>query len=85
MQHGTGISPNEVTNIEAAGFWLLLEDREYFVPFAEYPVFRNAKVSEIFRFTRTSPTQVHWPGLDADIELEALAEPERFPLVWREG
>jgi len=24
----------------------------------------------------------HWPTLDADIELDALEEPERYPLVW---
>jgi hypothetical protein len=37
----------EVTNIGAHGFWLLVDDREYFVPFDDYPVFRQATVSQI--------------------------------------
>ncbi len=48
-QPGTGILPSEVTNIEALGFWVLVEDREYFVPFADYPVFKGASIQQIFQ------------------------------------
>jgi hypothetical protein len=30
-----------------------------------------------------SPTQFHWPDIDADIEIEALESPETFPLIWK--
>ena len=83
-QPGVSTSPSEVTNISAAGFWLLVEDQEYFVPFDDYPVFREATVAQIYAMERVGPTQFHWPELDADIELEALEHPERFPLVFRE-
>ncbi len=73
---------NTVTNITAIGFWLLIQDKEYFVPFAEYPCFKTATVTEIQRFTMLSPTQVHWFGLDCDIELEALEKPQNFPLLY---
>ena len=80
---GTGISLNEVTNIEPLGFWVLVDDREYFVPFAVYPVFQGASIQQIFQMQRLSPTQLHWPELDADIELEALGQPEHYPLVFK--
>lgn len=80
---GVSISPSEVTNISAIGFWLLVDDREYFVPFDDYPAFREATVAQIYAVQRLGPTQFHWPELDIDIELEALEHPEHFPLMFR--
>lgn len=80
---GVSTSLSEVTNIGAAGFWLLVDDCEYFVPFADYPVFLEATVAEIYATQLIGPGQFHWPELDADIELEALEHPERFPLVFQ--
>ena len=82
-QPGTSISLSEVTNIELLGFWVLVDDKEYFVPFADYPVFQGASIQQIFQMQRLSPTQLHWPELDADIELEALEQPEHYPLVFK--
>jgi hypothetical protein len=80
---GIAISDNEVTSIGATGFWLLVEDKEYFVPFADYPIFQTATIEQIFEVKRLGPGQFHWPTLDADIELDALENPDRFHLVWR--
>jgi hypothetical protein len=80
---GASISHGEVTNISAVGFWLLVNDREYFVPFADYPAFRQASVAQIYAVRQISPAQFNWPELDIDIELEALEQPDRFPLVFR--
>jgi len=82
-QLGANISPSEVTNIEPLGFWVLVDEREYFVPFAEYPVFKGAPVRQIFQMQRLSPTQLYWPDLDADIEIESLDQPEHYPLVFK--
>jgi len=82
-QPGTSISPSEVTDIEPLGFWVLVDDREYFVPFADYPVFQGAPVRQIFRMQRLLPTQLYWPDLDADIEIESLDHPEHYPLVFK--
>ena len=82
-QPGTGISLNEVTNIEPLGFWVLVDDREYFIPFADYPVFQEASIQQIFQMRRVSPTQLHWPDWDADIEIEALEQPEHYPVVFK--
>jgi hypothetical protein len=82
-QPGTSISASEVTNIEPLGFWILLDNKEYFVPFDDYPVFKNASIKQIFQMQRLSQTQLHWPDLDADIEIEALEQPEHYPLVFK--
>lgn len=74
---------SEVTNISAIGFWLLVGDREYFVPFADYPDFQSATIEQVYRIEQPSPTQVYWPDLDIDIDLNALEQPERFPLAFR--
>jgi hypothetical protein len=73
----------QVTAIGAQGFWLLEGDAEYFVPFGDYPVFRTATVSQIFALQRLAPGQYHWPELDADVELAALQQPDRFPLLFK--
>jgi len=80
---GVTISHSEITGIGAIGFWLLVDDKEYFVPFEDYPVFMNATVAQIYAVERLGPSQLHWPALDADIELDALEHPERHPLVFR--
>lgn len=76
-------SAGKVTNITAHGFWLLVDDREYFVPFADYPVFLKATIAQIYAVRRNGPAQFHWPELDADVELEALEQPEHYPLAFR--
>lgn len=80
---GESISAAEVTGISAIGLWLLAADREYFVPFADYPDFRRATVEQFYRLENPSPTQVYWPDLDIDIDLDALEAPERFPLLFK--
>ena len=80
---GTNISHNEITSIETTGFWLLVDGAEYFVPFEDYPIFKPATLQQIFAVKRVSPTQFRWDDLDADLELEALQQPEHYPLKWK--
>ena len=71
----------EVTNIDQFGFWLLACDKEYFLPYAEYPWFRNARIQEVLDVVLLHGQHLHWPALDVDLELEALAHPHDFPLI----
>ena len=86
---GKNTSPNnavekaQITNIEQDGFWLLIEEGEFFVPFERYPAFRRAKIDNFFHFEQDGDT-FYWPELDIDIELDALKHPERYPLIFRE-
>jgi hypothetical protein len=71
----------EVTNISKHGFWLLIENKERFVPFKEFPWFQNAAIGELLNVELTSPRHLYWPDLDVDLAVESIDFPERFPLV----
>jgi Protein of unknown function (DUF2442) len=77
---GTAISQAEVTNISRHGFWLLLDERELFLPFEEYPWFKRAPVEAILRLEQPQPGNLHWPDLDVDLSVEQIEHPERYPL-----
>jgi len=80
---GTNILSSEVTNVESIGFWVLVGDKEYFVPYEAYPGFTGATVEQIFNLKTQGPGQLYWPDLDIDIEVEALALPDKYPLKYR--
>jgi hypothetical protein len=80
-QRGKRTSVVEVTNVSPHGFWLLLGDRELFLPFEKFPWFRDAPIAEFVRVTLPSPDHLYWPGLDVDLAVESIEHPERFPLV----
>jgi Protein of unknown function (DUF2442) len=73
----------EVTNISKHGFWLLLEHKELFVPFNEFPWFAQAPVSAILNVERPHAGHLYWPDLDLDLAVESIEHPEHYPLVSR--
>jgi len=79
--HGGATLAAEVTNISPHGFWMLVDGRELFLPFAEFPWFRQAAVGAICGVERPRPEHFHWPALDVDLTLESILHPERYPLV----
>ena len=80
---GKHTSDVEVTNVSPHGFWLLVDERELFVPFEAFPWFEDATVRELGDVERPSAHHLYWPALDVDLALESLEHPERFPLVSR--
>ena len=78
---GLSTSPVEVTNVSPHGFWLFVGDRELFVPFKEFPWFREASVREITNVQLPSPHHLYWPDLDVDLAVESIEHPEKYPLV----
>jgi hypothetical protein len=80
---GSGTLEVEVTHISQHGFWLLLDDRELFLPFSEYPWFRAAQVGSILNVERLQSHHLYWPDLDVDLTVESIDHPERFPLIAR--
>lgn len=71
----------EVTNVSKHGFWLLIENKERFVPFKEFPFFQNAAIGELLNVELASSRHLYWPDLDVDLAVESIDHPERFPLV----
>lgn len=80
---GASTSPVEVNNISQHGFWLLLADEELFLPFSEFPWFRDVMVGKILHVELPSSNHLYWPDLDVDLAVESIRNPERFPLVSR--
>ncbi|MFI5166302.1 MAG: DUF2442 domain-containing protein [Thermoanaerobaculales bacterium] len=78
---GRSTSTVEVTNVSRHGFWLWLGARELFVPFDDFPWFREAAIGELLDVTMLHAGHLHWPQLDVDLAVESLEHPERYPLV----
>jgi len=58
----------EITNISEHGFWILLADKEYFLPFEKYPWFKKAKISAITNLQILRSRHLYWPELDVRSE-----------------
>jgi len=78
---GKPISSVEVSNVSPDGFWLLLDDRELFLSFKQFPWFRNATIRQITAVERRQAHHLRWPDLDIDLAVESIEQPARFPLV----
>jgi len=71
----------EVTNISGHGIWLLTGGRELFLPYRDFPWFKEQTVVAITHVEEPSPGHFYWPDLDVDLSAEIIAHPERFPLT----
>ncbi|MBI1319899.1 MAG: DUF2442 domain-containing protein [Candidatus Hydrogenedens sp.] len=80
---GVPTSGVEVTNIGPHGFWLLVSDREYLLPYESYPWFKKATIEQILDVRLEHGCHLHWPSLDVDLSIEILEHPEAFPLISR--
>ncbi len=80
-RHGRSTLEVEVTNVSPHGFWLLTGEDERFVPFREFPWFRDATIAQLTDVERPSPHHLYWPDLDVDLAVDSLDHPERYPLV----
>jgi len=80
---GTATSAPEVTNIEKLGLWVLVDNRELFLPYETFPWFRDAAVGMILDVTRPHPNHLRWPQLDIDLSIDSIEHPENYPLQAR--
>ncbi len=78
---GKSTSAVELTNVSAHGMWLLVDGREIFLAFDEFPWFRDASIAELGRIERPTPDHLRWPDLDVDLSIDSIDHPERYPLV----
>lgn len=80
-QPGKSTSGVEVVSVSAQGVWLSLGERERFLPFTDFPWFRDATIAELTNVELPSPHHLYWPDLDIDLAVESIEYPERYPLV----
>ncbi len=77
---GKNTSAVEVTNISSHGIWLLAADRELFMPYEDFPWFKDVPVGKVINVEEPTPGHFYWPDLDIDLTSEIIEHPERFPL-----
>ena len=77
---GTSTSAAEVTNISRHGVWVLVDERELFMPFEDFPWFRNASIGSVLKLERPQPHHLCWPELDIDLTVDSIEDPEKYPL-----
>ncbi|MEO8603180.1 MAG: DUF2442 domain-containing protein [bacterium] len=82
---GKPISNVEVTNVSQHGFWLLIGGSEIFLPFKQFPWFRDVSIGELCRVELPHPGHLYWPDLDIDLAVESVHHPKQFPLLSRVG
>ena len=73
---GTNTSALEVTNISRHGFWLLVDGRELFLPFEEFPWFKQASIEAILAVERPRAHHLYWPQLDVDLTIDSIEHPQ---------
>ncbi len=81
VRRGKSTSGAEVTNVSTNGLWLLIDQREVFLAFSDFPWFEHATIREIGRVERPNAQHLYWPALDIDLAVDSLHHPEAYPLV----
>ena len=80
LAHGKSTLAVEVTNISSHGIWLLAHEKELFMPYDEFPWFKDQPVKSILNVEEQYPGHYYWPDIDVDLTEEIIEHPERFPL-----
>lgn len=81
--HGKSASKVQVSNVAPRGFWLLADEREFYLPFKKFPWFRDATIRQLTKVERPRSHHLYWPELDIDVALDSIKHPGRYPLVSR--
>ena len=79
---GASTSDVEVTNVDTHGIWLFVKGKEYFLPYDQYPWFRDARLAEVLDVKLLHASHLHWPALDVDLCIESLDDPDGFPVTY---
>jgi len=59
----------------------IVDEEEFFLPFDEFPWFKDAPLQAILNVQRHGSEHLHWPALDVDLTLNSIRYPEHYPLV----
>jgi hypothetical protein len=78
---GINISPLEITHVSAHGFWLWVDEQEFFLSFKAFPWFKAANITQLNQIERPTHNHLYWPDLDIDLTLDSIKHPHNFPLI----
>ena len=79
--HGMSTSEIEVSLVSNKGFWLLVDEEELFVSYADFPWFRQATIEQVTTVERPSAEHLYWSLIDVDLAVASIRDPAAFPLV----
>ena len=82
-QVGKNISVPEILNISKHGFWIFIDNREFFLDFKNYPWFKKASIESIMKVILLTKNHLYWEDLDIDLLLDSIKNPEQYPLIYR--
>ena len=80
---GKSTSLVEVLNIDVHGLWLYAKGKEYFLPYGEFPWFKDAIVADILNVALHHEFHLRWPALDVDLDLNSIEDTSETPLVYQ--
>ena len=80
MPRGKHIAAPTIAELTEAGFWLVLDDRQIFVDFREFPGSAAARARSCRTSNAPSPTNSAGLELDVDLAVDSPLHPERYPL-----
>ena len=71
----------EVTNISQHGIWLFMHDKEVFMPYEDFPWFKEQPIKSVLNVIELSPDHYYWPDIDIDLTREIIENPDNYPFV----
>ena len=71
----------EVSLVSNKGFWLLIDEGELFVSYADFPWFKQATIEQVTTVVRPSADHLYWPLIDVDLAVASIRDPAAFPLI----
>jgi len=80
LKLGRNTLETEVTNISNHGLWILMGEKELFLPYEQFPWFKDKTINDITKVESFGEGHLYWENLDVDLSLEMIEHPERFPL-----
>jgi len=78
--HGKKFSDVEITNISIHGIWILVDNKEYFLSYKDFPWFKEVPIGKILNVEQPYPGHLYWPEIDVDLSIDIIEHPERFIL-----
>lgn len=80
LTHGKNTSETEITHISPHGVWLLSSSgKELFMPYEEFPWFKEQPVKVIYNVEEQSPGHFYWPDIDVDLSEKMIENPSHYP------
>ena len=84
--NGTSVKKNaEVKMVTSEGLCLIVEDKEYFAAFADFPYLAELPSTQIFNVEYCGHGHIRWDDADIDLHTKILAHPENYPLRMQTG